>query len=292
MKLLPTLPQLVVLLLSAGGAVAQKPSDSTSANSPSDSAVKETLAPDTTLAVRVREIELLLSDTTRFTAGRREALKDSLRIDSMRTRKRIAGKSFVVLSLIKSIAGSIPEDEFFDLRLRFMPPVENRFPLFSLGSIDVSLSTRRDTLGSSTRGKQLTDAGYALLIPLAKRPKDKDWVLLDRLPFAGVVFKVFNTRSFLGLQGGAMELTGSRLEGSSVTVSLLRDLYPSGPVDSTLANTGARTNAFIEFFLRVPGAQFLDRLRVRGGVLLPFKSTARPETRIVLSVPIVDLERF
>ena len=146
-------------------------------------------------------------------------------------------------------------------RLRFMPS-NKKLPLFSLGSIDVSLSTRRDTLDNSNRGKLLTDASYALLVPLEKRKVD--WIEMDRLPFAGAVFKVFNTRSFLGFQAGAMEMTGSRLEGSSVTFSLLRDLYPRGEVDTTLAKTEARTNVLVEFFLRVPGAQFLDRLRVRG----------------------------
>jgi hypothetical protein len=56
-----------------------------------------------------------------------------------------------------------------------------------------------------------------------------------------------------------------------------------------------RYNIFLEFFLRVPRAQFLDRLRIRGGVLLPVGRAAdklRPETRITLSVPIVDLDRF
>ena len=265
-----------------------EPSDSMAATAAGDT-LADLARLDTTLAARIRDLEVLLSDTTRFLAPRRLALVDSFRMDSARVRKRTTGTSFIVLSLIKSIAGAIPEDEFFDLRLRFMPS-NKKLPLFSLGSIDVSLSTRRDTLDNSNRGKLLTDASYALLVPLEKRKVD--WIEMDRLPFAGAVFKVFNTRSFLGFQAGAMEMTGSRLEGSSVTFSLLRDLYPRGEVDTTLAKTEARTNVLVEFFLRVPGAQFLDRLRVRGGVLLPFSATAKPETRIVLSVPIVDLERF
>jgi hypothetical protein len=288
--------QLVMLALLRVPAAAQEPVDSAETPAAADdtAAANDTLSSlpqaDTTLVARIGALELLLSDTTRFSAARRQALIDSIRLDSVRTRRRTSGKSFIILSLIKSIAGAIPEDEFFDIRLRFMPSIKNRLPLFSLGSIDVSLSTRRDTLGEEDRSKLLTDASYALLIPLERRKPDT--LPADRLPFAGAVFKVFNTRSYLGIQAGAMELSGSRLEGSSVTFSLLRDLYPSGPVDTTLASPQARTNALIEFFLRVPGAQFLDRLRVRGGVLLPFSDDARPETRIVLSVPIVDLERF
>ena len=44
--------------------------------------------------------------------------------------------------------------------------------------------------------------------------------------------------------------------------------------------------------MRVPNVQFLDRLRIRGGVLLPLREGFGVETRVVLSVPVVDLTRF
>lgn len=180
---------------------------------------------------------------------------------------------------------------------------------FTTASIDISLSTRSDTTAADSAARQLTDAGFALnyiaAVHVAPIP--------DRMSFVSGLFRIFSTRGYVGGGVGGMELRGSRLEGTYVQVSYLYRVYADSvklskadsarqaaliPDVATRANfTGyepskGRDNIYIEFFVRVPHAQFLDRLRIRGGVLLPIRTLRAPETRIVLSVPIVDLDRF
>lgn len=239
--------------------------------------------------------------------------RDSAQLDSLRNRQRLRGNSFIVLSLIKSISGEIPDAEFFDLRMKFGGEVRRGEPrgkglaswisrqyrkvdarLFTFASLDVSLSTRADTSAADSLRRRLTDATLSLNLMLSGDSS----VLSPRTSFISApYFKVFNTKSYLGAGYGGLELRGSRLEGTMVQVSYLYQLYP----DSAQTTTGnatsfekvkQRNHVFLEFFVRVPGAQFLDRLRLRGGVLLPVGRRVRPETRIVLSIPIVDLDRF
>ena len=255
-------------------------------------------------------------------------------IDSVRLQRAVKGGSFVMLSLIKSIAGQIPQDEFFDIRMRFGGPgprnpaairkdllrsktkadseevaVIDKARVFTSASLDVSLSTRAsDTLTDTASSKRLTDASLAL-----------NWIVKadygrvpDRIGFIiAPWFKIFDTQSYLGLGYGGLELAGSRLEGSTVAFGYLYRYYDDSlrvgtdTVTTVDPGTGTptttvrdafrsrtRNNLYMEFYLRVPGAQFLDKLRIRGGVLLPLERKLVPETRIVLSVPILDLARF
>jgi hypothetical protein len=255
-------------------------------------------------------------------------------IDSLQLQKAVTGQSFIILSLIKSIAGEIPRDEFFDIRLRLGGPAARRqadirqelqtkktaadsaevtlvsIPkVFTTASVDISLSTRAsDSLSDTTSGKRLTDASLAINWVVTK-----DYgAIPDRIgSIMAPWFKVFNTQSYIGVGYNGLELVGSRLEGSTVAVGYLYRYYDDSSrvrTDTTIVTdpgTGGMTTTirdvfrartrhslFLEFFLRVPRAQFLDRIRVRGGVLFPLERGLRPETRIVLSVPIVDLDRF
>jgi hypothetical protein len=255
-------------------------------------------------------------------------------IDSLRLQRAVKGSSFIMLSLIKSVAGKIPEDEFFDIRMRLGGPgprkpsdilkdlskaksradsqavdTMNKSPAFTSASIDVSLASRAsDSLTDTASSRRLTDATLAL-----------NWIVKtdygripDRIGYIiAPWFKVFNTQSYLGAGYGGLELQGSRLEGSTVNFGYLYRYYDDSlkvrtdTVVTTDPGTGAtstefrdvfrsrtRHNLYMEFYLRVPGAQFLDKLRVRGGVLFPLERKLVPETRIVLSVPILDLDRF
>ena len=309
-----------------------------------------------------------VADTTQ---AARLATADSLERAAKHKRAAETGNSFVILSLIKSISGQIPEDEFFDLRMKFggdfgdydaaaadsahraaleLSAVADRLEeafaetrtaadsvkatnarrranmasahaeraaqasfwtpsrIFSFASIDVALSTRVDTGQIDTvTNQRLTDAQLSMNYIVTGPPRTK---IPDRIGYAGALFKVFDTRSFLGIQYGGLELSGSRLEGTSVNVAYLRRLYPDSvqvqpgkPADPQ-TNTPAtapvyavihnRNYAYTEFYIRVPGAQFLDRLRVRGGLLLPIGKGTRERVtyRVTLSVPILDLTRF
>ena len=300
----------------------------------------------------------------------RQATADSLERMGQYRRAEETGNSFVILSLIKSISGEIPNDEFFDIRMKFGRASKHYDPLladsaqrsaaalrvaaqraadryaitktpedsakraaaeylaksatwranrmtqafsdvgsriFSFASIDVALSTRVDTGKADTvTNRRLADAQLSLNY-IVVRPSSRS-IIPDRIGYVGGIFKVFDTRSFLGVQYGGLELRGSRLEGTSVQVAYLRRLYadsvlvapgvPAGtntpakdPEYATLHN---RNYAYVEFYIRVPRAQMLDRLRVRGGLLMPIGSGVRERTsyRVTLSVPIVDLTRF
>ena len=258
----------------------------------------------------------------RDTLLRRLVMNDSAQTDSMRTMQRMRGSSFVILSLIKSIAGEIPRDEFFDLRLKFggerVPPrgrhdAKSLFglwqgwtPYFTAASVDISLSTRSDTTGADSLRKRLTDAGLSANYIVA----GDSGPVPRRVAYLSGLFKIFNTKSYVGGGLGGLELRGSRLEGSWVRLSWLYRVYNDSVLSvaatKTLAPNGRDSvvvvpaiydfptprNLFLEFYVRVPNAQFLDRLRIRGGILFPLDRTRRPESRIVLSVPVVDLDRF
>lgn len=290
----------------------------------------------------------------------RRMREDSARVLGARGIRQITGRSFVILSLIKSIAGEIPQDEFFDLRLKFGGAAVQRDAFrevacpragldsgivtrlrrrddaiervcgvmehswlrsmmakdryFTAASVDVSLTTRADTTKADSTRRRLTDAGLSL-----------NWIAVGdtgitatRMWFASARYKIFNTKSFVGGGIGGLELAGSRLEGTHLTLSYLYRVYDDSlrltndtiavqqvPVPGTSATRPDTTkvpatfdrdltphHAFLEFYVRVPGAQFLDRLRIRGGILFPLQRRRRPEARIVLSVPVVDLDRF
>lgn len=300
-------------------------------------------------------------------------LQDSTSLDSVRSRVGLRGNSYVILSLIKSIAGEIPDDEFFDIRLKLGGDFGDRgtsasrrltadslvvraarvaaeyrtltaeadtgsdtvaaqrarkradkarreaedllgdaedarqgkapffLParLFTLANLDVALSSRRDqqtdtngTIQETRESERLTEAGLSINYIVTSAWRDD---IPDRLGFLQAQYKVFDTRSFVGAGYGGLELRGSRLEGSMVTVSYLRRLYSDSirTAGGTLAKIENRDYGFLEFYIRVPGVQFLDRLRVKGGILLPLSGDQeRTQYRVTLSVPITDLARF
>jgi hypothetical protein len=198
------------------------------------------------------------------------------------------GNSFVLLSLIKSVAGQIPVDEFFDIRVK----LQGAPWLYTFGSLDVSLSTTQDTSAADSNARKLTDATFSqnfIVLPA------RNLAAPDREGALTLMYKVFDTRSFLGAGFTALELRHSRLEGSMITIAYVYRMYASTePTGTPQAGTAIRDRnyAYFEYYIRVPGAQFLDRLRVKGGLLLPFSGPEAPTYRVTLSVPILDLTRF
>lgn len=227
---------------------------------------------------------------------------DTLAIDSIRYRAVSGGQGFVILSLIKSVAGDIPRSEFFDLRMKFRSGSWG----FTMANIDIALSQG----SGDTLNRRLTEGGLTLHLAPHKdncavhRCLDgpdarKNREIRDREMALGGGYKIFNGVSYFQLGYGGYELMGSALEGSFATASWAHRLLanPTVPPDASeevkaALRPRALDNLLIEFFIRVPRVQFLDRIRIRGGILLPFKGGFDPESRIVLSVPVVDLLRF
>ncbi len=203
-----------------------------------------------------------------------------------------SGSSYVMLSLIKSVAGQIPASEFFDLRLRFA----GRSRTFTTGNIDIALSQSAADTAANTR---LTEAGFAYNWRIGRSATTirSGAQVPARLTAVTLGYKIFNTVSYATLGLSGHELRGSLLEGSFITMSYARRLLPNPAIpagtDTTNVNRPrADDYLLIDFFIRVPNAQFLDKLRIRGGLAVPVRSGFPVESRIVLSVPVVDLQRF
>jgi len=231
---------------------------------------------------------------------------DSLLLERVRRRASTIGNSYVHLSLIKSVAGQIPTNEFFDLRFKFATGDET--DLFTTANIDIALS---QSLNDTLVNRRLTDAGLMLNGRIGKptssgesfpdadgQPSDDPkYRILNRMTAVGIGLKVFNTVPYAVIGVSGHELKGSPLEGSYVTVAGAMRAFkdpkiPFGEEPTDLTRPRAKFNLYLEFFVRVPGVQFLDKLRVRGGILFPLAEDFPIESRIVLSVPIVDLTRF
>lgn len=232
-------------------------------------------------------------------------MQDSLTLSQVHGMGTTRGNSYVSLSLIKSVAGQIPKSEFFDLRFKLSTPHTVR--LFTTANLDVALSQSESDTATNSR---LTDAGFQFnwvvprLFPLKPLtpslrhlPDNSDTLIYDRVTALTGGYKLFNTVSYFVIGISGHELKGSRLEGSFASLSYAHRLLANPTINSgtdTTDVTRARAlhNLLFEFFIRVPGVQFLDKLRVRGGLLLPMKAGYAVETRIVLEVPIVDVTRF
>jgi hypothetical protein len=295
----------------------------------------------------------------------------------------VAGDSWLILSLIKSISGEIPINEFFEARFKFAgtPPLtadygcDSAIRLAKLRAVTrVSRDTtaaqlafaapksrllsmartfddtakaaewRRDLPGGYARcGQnaiertvlsqfnwqryftaaavdlplstdtasryQIDDASFFLNWIVTSRPTPDS--MPPRMTYLAGGFKVFDSRSYLGVGLGSMELKSSLLEGTSINVMYLHGFARDSTcteacqqsktaVDSSKNRIPLwdRDNLYLEVFLRVPKVQVFDRVRVRVGLLYPFgpapagEIRRQPEAKITLSVPIVDFLRF
>ena len=175
--------------------------------------------------------------------------------------------------------------------------------VFTMASADLNLSTETDTAGrDTTRQLAIPDGGFSLNYIVSTQPRT------DRMLFANGAFKIFNGRNYVGGGFGGMELEDSRLRGTLLTVTYLYGLYrdsisvvaktTDGKDTTVTKELYRRHNILLEFYVRAPGLNLLDRLRIRGGLMFPFgrvpvgQQRLHPETRITVSVPIVDLIPF
>jgi hypothetical protein len=201
--------------------------------------------------------------------------------------RRDYDQNFVVISAIKTISGSAPKDEFFDLRFRFRLSKHAHI----LANTDVALSARGTDSVSSPQ-KRVTEASlmvngnmffatdYASEIP-------------QRLIFGGAQMKVFNTTAYYGVHMGGTELGGSPFQGSLLTVGYLRRWYNDtlAVVDNDSLRI-AKNNIGIDFFVRSSTIEFFKILTIRGSVLIPLGNKARPASRISIAVPIGNVYSF
>jgi len=109
----------------------------------------------------------------------------------------LLNRNYVAIAAIKSLAGEIPDDEFFDIRFKFR--IMKRVTV--LASTDLALTSRGST--DSVRGTQseLTEAMAWTGVELHLR-KNRYNDIPERAILVGPVLKVFNTFPYVGAQVG------------------------------------------------------------------------------------------
>ena len=174
-------------------------------------------------------------------------------------------ENYFMSALIKSISGSIPKDEFFDLRFRF----KGLGSFFTLGALDAALTS--DSGGPS----QFTDGGFSLNWAFTKYKR----LANPRVMYAGFVFRVFDAVPYSGLNMGGQELGGSRLRGSMISAAYLL------PVRGSWMDASA--SFLLDFYLSSGNeADIINKLNLRGSLLIPTDRNRDLKSRIVIEVPI------
>ena len=204
--------------------------------------------------------------------------------------ERASDRSYVAVSAIKSIAGIIPNDEFFEIRGRFRYGPR----LFGMASIDVALSNRGSDTVRSTQ-QALTEAAVSLNYAVSSVGTRRTAITdeYDRTLFVGGVVRVFNTLPYLGAQVGSVENATSAFHGSTFIVGVLHDLSLAPSIVQGDTLVPAQWALFSEFFLRSSTIDFFKTLNLRGAVLLPvFKQKEKLQSRITVSVPVGTLNLF
>jgi hypothetical protein len=206
---------------------------------------------------------------------------------------RAYNRNFVIISAIRSIAGSVtPPDEFFDIRFRFRFGKEWHGMVHS----DLSVIRRSDEDTDSVRSttKRLVDAALLLNWTDDKYMQIRDALsgTPERFLFVGAQLRLFNTVPYFGVHVGSVELARSPFHGSSLSIGFVTPLQRMPVKVENEAFRPTPGNIVIDAFLRSSGVDFLKYLNVRGGVLVPMTKGQRPASRIVLAVPVGGLISF
>ena len=204
--------------------------------------------------------------------------------------------SFFIISAIKTVSGEEPEEEFFDVFLKF----KHKWKLFSIGSLDIALSkTATDTVASFSY--KLAEAGLSLNRGFGAYENSEN---PQRQFFYGAQLKIFDTVSYWGVHLGSMELDASPFHTSYFSIGYLRRLFKADAAENISSDIKEqRHNFFIEFGIRsknnVP-VPVIDALRIKAGILIPtwfWNDDPEPvaddvKTRIVLEIPIKGVHCF
>ncbi len=195
-------------------------------------------------------------------------------------------RNYMAISAIKSIAGEVPDDEFFDIRFRFRLSRQ----VFVMATSDVALTSRTsDSVRSSQR--KLTEASLALNVRLHTRT-DRQSGVPERSLFTGVAVKVFNTTPYAGVVFGAVESAGSPFQGSNLTVGYVVALYSTPFIVHGSTIRPQRHNLLADFLIRSESIDFFKSLNIRGSILLPFAHGEPLASRIGIAVPVGTLHLF
>lgn len=200
---------------------------------------------------------------------------------------RSTNRSYVVISAIKSVAGLVPADEFFDLRFRF------RFTdaFFSMASVDIALTGRgTDTVKSNqtllTEAAASVDWGF-----YTRRTQITDES--ERTLFVGAQLRVFNTLPYFGGHLGFIEHAGSVFSGSMFSLGIVHRMSDTLNVVQGDTLTAAPWNLMGDFFIRSSKIDFFKVLNLRGGILLPLRQfNQKLQSRITVAIPIGTIDLF
>ena len=198
---------------------------------------------------------------------------------------------FFYIGAIKSIAGVKPSTELFDIFIKFNFLKKK---MVTFASIDFAFTEETDD-EADIAPENLTEAGFSFNLDLNEMCKLK---FKDRHLFLGLNAKVFDNDPYLGVHFGSFE-TNETLFSSYFTVGYLQRWYSVDPdVNEALDKKEFKHNLFIEFAIHSPELPFIKDLRLKGGILLPFRDkTGSPsendiKVRIVLEIPIGGVKRF
>lgn len=200
-------------------------------------------------------------------------------------------RNFVIISAIKSVAGSKPSDEFFDIRFRFR--LLKRLTGMVYSDLALTRTDLSDTASANVTSSQrrLVDASFQLNGEVIK--EDPQRSVPERARVAGAHFRIFNTVPYVGLHVGSVELARSVFHGSSLSLGY------SVPLDRTPVKFDggvmrpSKENLLVDGFVRSSNVGFFEFLNIRVGLLIPLRDKGRrPISRIVLAVPIGKLISF
>jgi len=210
--------------------------------------------------------------------------------DATSTKKSVDDSlNFFLISGIKSISGTIPDREFFDLHAKFHFGRD----VFALASFDIALTNNQsDSISSSA--EKLTEASVFSSYVIKEVDNEK------RALFVGGLVKIFDTVPYYGLHLGSIENKGS-LFTSYFILGLIKRFYPIKKEDNLSKTVKEHNiNIYLEFALYAIDAPFVNNLRIKGGVILPTpfgNDDTDPtlndvKTRIVLEIPVGEVFKF
>lgn len=213
-------------------------------------------------------------------------IKPLLSGDERRIQITDPNSSFFLVSVLKSVSGVKPSEEFFDMNVK-LSFGEN---FFAFASADIAI-TGVSTDSLSSKQDKLTEAGFMLNLTYGGSN--------ERKLFVGGNLKIFNTIPYVGVGLGSMEHAGP-LVSSYLTLNYL---YQMNGIDSIfVADLGKRmyrNNFYVEFALYSTKFDFLKLLRIKGGFLIPIHTDEpfKPSnndiiSRITIEVPLGEINPF
>lgn len=187
--------------------------------------------------------------------------------------------SFVAFSLIKTIAGSVPQDELLDIFMKINYGRNNRF--FSLVGADAGIVSSKDTAQHVFKlNEAIANFNVAFYL------KNFDQKLLKRTGFFGGGLKVFNSQAYVGAHLGSIEIN-SRLLGSYLLFGYYYSPFIHGvKIYEPASASQFRHNVYVEAALNAFGDNvptLVKAIRFKFGLLLPIAASGPGQTGDTIS---------